>query len=130
MAHYAFINSDNEVTEVIVGKDENDTDGLPDGFTSWEQWYGDFRGMTCKRTSYNNNIRGVYAGVGSIYIPSADIFVEPQPYPSWSLNSDNEWEAPVEKPSDYDTVAYDWSEQAYQDDTSDPKTAGWVVFGS
>lgn len=50
MAHYAFINSNNIVTEVITGVDEDKTDDLPDGFDSWEAWYGDFRGQTCKRT--------------------------------------------------------------------------------
>ena len=55
MAHYAFINENNKVTEVITGKNENDTEDLPNGFDSWEEWYGDFRGQTCKRTSYNTH---------------------------------------------------------------------------
>ena len=53
MAHYAFLNDNNIVTEVIVGKDEDDNADLPEGFDSWEAWYADFRGQTCKRTSYN-----------------------------------------------------------------------------
>ena len=53
MAHYAFLNDNNIVTEVIVGKDESDTDTLPECFDSWEVWYADFRGQPCKRTSYN-----------------------------------------------------------------------------
>jgi hypothetical protein len=53
MAHYAFINENNIVTEVIVGKDEDDNTDLPEGFADWEAWYADFRGQTCKRTSYN-----------------------------------------------------------------------------
>ncbi len=74
MAHYAFLNDNNIVTEVIVGKDESDTDTLPEGFDSWEAWYADFRGQTCKRTSYNTvgnshtldgtPYRGNYAGIG------------------------------------------------------------------
>ena len=51
MAHYAFLNDNNIVTEVIVGKDEDDNADLPEGFDSWEAWYADFRGQTCKRTS-------------------------------------------------------------------------------
>jgi len=53
MAHYAFINDNNIVTEVIVGINEDNTETLPEGFADWEAWYGDFRGQTCKRTSYN-----------------------------------------------------------------------------
>ena len=53
MAHYAFLNENNKVIEVITGKSEDDTDTLPEGFDSWEDWYEDFRGLTCKRTSYN-----------------------------------------------------------------------------
>jgi hypothetical protein len=52
MAHYAFINDNNIVTEVIVGINEDNTETLPDGFADWEAWYGDFRGQTCKRIKY------------------------------------------------------------------------------
>ena len=55
MAHYAFINDNNIVTEVIVGINEDNTETLPEGFADWEAWYGDFRGQTCKRTSYNTS---------------------------------------------------------------------------
>lgn len=141
MAHYAFINDENIVVEVIKGIDEDDLDTLPSGFTSWEEWYGNFRGMTCKRTSYNTidgvhndsnktAFRGTFAGIGSIYIPSADIFIRPKPYDSWTLNDNNEWVPPIDYPSDYDTENYDWNEQAYQNDTADPKTLGWVIFGT
>ena len=74
MAHYAFINDNNIVTEVIVGIDEDNTTDLPEGFADWEAWYADFRGQTCKRTSYNTSanahtdggtaFRGNYAGIG------------------------------------------------------------------
>ena len=75
MAHYAFLDSDNVVTEVIVGIDETE---LIEGLLP-EVWYGNFRGQTCKRTSYNNRIRGVYAGIGYFYDSEADIFIAPQP---------------------------------------------------
>ena len=73
MAHYAFLDENNIVTEVIVGIDEND---LIEGLSP-EEWYGNFRGQTCKRTSYNGNIRGFYAGIGYSYDPVADEFVAP-----------------------------------------------------
>ena len=75
MAHYAFLNENNIVTEVITGKDETETiEGL-----DTETWYGNFRGQTCKRTSYNGNIRYNYAGIGYTYDPAADAFIAPRP---------------------------------------------------
>ena len=119
MAHYAFINENNIVTEVIVGKDEDDLDTLPEGFADWEEWYGDFRGQTCKRTSYNTianthtgdgtPFRGNYAGIGFSYDTVNDVFLAPQPYPSWVLNETTwTWEAPVAYPTDGE--AYIWNE--------------------
>ena len=75
MAHYAFLDDSNIVTEVIVGKDENE---LIDGLDP-ETWYGNFRGQVCKRTSYNGKIRYNYAGIGFIYDPEADAFHAPRP---------------------------------------------------
>jgi len=77
MAHYAFLDENNIVTEVIVGIDETQTiEGL-----DTETWYGNFRGQVCKRTSYNNNIRGIYAGIGFTYDPVLDVFIAPD----WDL---------------------------------------------
>lgn len=73
MAHYAFLDDNNIVTEVITGKDEWE---LLDGLTP-EEWYGNFRGQRCVRTSYNANIRGKYAGVGDYYDEQKDIFIAP-----------------------------------------------------
>ena len=94
MAHYAFLDENNIVTEVIVGIDETE---LIDGLDP-ETWYGNFRGQTCKRTSYNNRIRKQYAGIGYKYDVDADVFITPQPYPSWSLDNNFDWQAPIEKP--------------------------------
>lgn len=94
MAHYAFLDSNNIVTQVIVGKDENE---LLDGLTP-EEWYSNFSGQRCVRTSYNGNIRKQYAGIGYYYDESADVFVQPQPFLSWSLDSNHDWQPPVEKP--------------------------------
>ena len=75
MAHYAFLNENNIVTEVITGIDETKTiEGLDP-----ETWYGNFRGQVCKRTSYNSNIRYNYAGIGDIYDADADAFIALKP---------------------------------------------------
>jgi hypothetical protein len=94
MAHYAFLDNNNIVTEVIVGIDETETiEGL-----DTETWYGNFRGQVCKRTSYNNKIRKQYAGIGYTYSADADVFITPQPFASWSLDSNFDWQAPTPKP--------------------------------
>jgi hypothetical protein len=104
MAHYAFLDENNIVTEVIVGRNEYE---VVDGISDWEAYYGEFRGQRCVRTSYNNNIRGVYAGIGYSYNEEEDIFVTTQPYPSWIRNG-SFWEAPVAFPTDGEN--YLWSE--------------------
>jgi len=75
MAHYAFLNENNIVTEVIAGIDETE---LIDGLDT-ETWYGNFRGQICKRTSYNGKIRKNYAGVGYFYDETRDAFIGPKP---------------------------------------------------
>jgi hypothetical protein len=70
MAHYAFLDENNIVTEVIVGIDETE---LIEGLDP-ETWYGNFRGQKCVRTSYNGNIRGMYAGIGCTYNEALDVF--------------------------------------------------------
>jgi hypothetical protein len=108
MAHYAFLDSNNIVTEVIVGRDEWE---IVDGVSDWEHAYSLVRGQVCKRTSYNNNIRKQYAGIGFTYDAVKDQFVAPQPYASWSLDSNNDWQAPTPKPEgsfywDEETLAW------------------------
>jgi len=110
MAHYAFLNADNIVTEVITGIDETE---LIEGLSP-EVWYGNFRGLTCKRTSYNNRIRKQYAGIGYTYDPDADVFVTPQPFPSWTLDDNHDWQPPTPYPSDggvyrWDEAEGDWA---------------------
>lgn len=75
MAHYAFLDKKNIVTEVIVGIDETE---LIEGLEP-ETWYGNYRGQKCVRTSYNGNIRFNYAGIGYTYNPEADAFIAPKP---------------------------------------------------
>jgi hypothetical protein len=94
MAHYAFLDTNNRVTEVIVGVDETE---LIEGLAP-EVWYGNFCKQKCVRTSYNNNIRKQYAGIGFTYDADADVFVAPQPYPSWTLDGNYDWQPPTPKP--------------------------------
>lgn len=112
MAHYAFIDENNVIVEVIVGIDEG-VDGL-----DWESHYGKFRGLQCKKTSYNTfanahpegrPFRKNYAGIGYTYDAARDAFIPPKPYPSWTLiESTCTWQAPVPMPTD--NKPYRWDE--------------------
>ena len=113
MAHYAFLDENNIVTEVIVGKNEGEEG------RDWEQWYGEFRGQACKRTSYNTQagvhlnggipFRKNYAGIGYTYRQDIDAFVPPQPFASWVINElTAQWDAPVPMPTD--GKMYSWDE--------------------
>lgn len=110
MAHYAFLDENNIVTEVITGKDEGNFD--------WEQQYGSFRGQTCKRTSYNtyggvHKLGGIpfrknYASIGYAYDSVRDAFIPPKPYESWVLNEDTcLWESPIPMPNDGKDYVWD-----------------------
>ena len=115
MAHYAFLDDNNMVTEVIVGRDEYET---VDGISDWETYYGEFRGQRCVRTSYNGNIRKNFAGIGFFYDDARDAFLEVQPFSSWVLNEDTcLWDAPVAYPDD--GLLYNWDEasQSWQEVT-------------
>jgi len=110
MAHYAFLDSNNVVTEVIVGKDETDTSH------DWEQWYGEFRGQVCKRTSYHGNIRKNYAGIGFTYDEQRDAFIPPKPYPSWVLDEAScQWSAPIFMPTDGKIYGWDEASTSWQE---------------
>lgn len=124
MAHYAFLDENNIVTEVIVGKDESNFD--------WEQQYGAFRGQACKRTSYNTRagvyydpetnqpaanqskaFRKNYAGIGYTYDPQRDAFIPPKPFNSWLLDEQScLWNPPVPYPTDGNR--YLWDEEGQQ----------------
>ena len=127
MAHYAFLNENNIVVEVIVGIDETE---LIEGLDT-ETWYGNFRGKTCKRTSYNtadgvhkeNKIpfRKNYAGIGYSYSETLDAFIPPKPYPSWTLDEDTcKWESPVPYP-----VIEEGSNESY---VWDENTTSWLLL--
>ena len=109
MAHYAFLDAENIVTEVITGKDETE---LIDGLSP-EEWYGNYRGQVCKRTSYNNNIRKQYAGIGYSYDAVADVFISPKPFESWSLDENYDWQAPIDYPADGKRYSWDEANQVW-----------------
>lgn len=96
MAHYAFLDSDNIVTQVIVGVDETE---LIDGLDP-ETWYGNFKNQVCKRTSYNNNYRKNYAGIGYKYDIERDAFISPEPDNAIGFDEETcRWIVPVELPN-------------------------------
>ena len=109
MAHYAFLDDNNVVTEVITGIDETE---LIDGLSP-EEWYGNFRGQVCKRTSYNHNIRKQYAGIGYTYDATADVFIAPKPFASWSLDANYDWQAPIDYPADGKLYSWDETNQVW-----------------
>tara|TARA_E500000331_G_scaffold348751_1_gene390847 strand:+ start:573 stop:959 length:387 start_codon:yes stop_codon:yes gene_type:complete len=128
MAHYALLNENNIVIQVITGKNEGEK---RDGVTvNWEQWYKDFHGVAdCKRTSYNTNanvhandgtpFRGNYATEGYLYDTSNDVFLSPKPYANWIIDTNTwSWKAPVDMPDD--GKEYDWDET----------TTSWVDYPS
>jgi hypothetical protein len=119
MAHFAELNSSNEVLRVVViSNDDVESNGgelsseaetfvasivpHPEDGTAWKQ------------TSYNSNFRKQYAGIGDTFDSSKDKFIKPQPYPSWSLDSNDDWVAPVTYPTiteiDSNIVYTSWDE--------------------
>jgi hypothetical protein len=109
MAYYAFLNENNVVTEVISGKDETE---IIDGVDP-ETWYGQFRNQKCVRTSYNGKVRKQYAGIGFTYDPIADVFIAPQPFPSWTLDDNHDWQPPTPRPTDGDLYKWDETKQKW-----------------
>jgi hypothetical protein len=118
MAHYAIIDENNNVLNVIVGREEGET---LEGISDWETHYSEVTGFRVLRTSYNTNggehlaggvaFRGNYAGIGFTYDEALDAFIPPRPFDSWTLNEQTYlWEAPVEHPEDGKN--YTWDEEA------------------
>lgn len=125
MAHYAFLDVNNIVTQVIVGRDE---DEIVDGISDWEAHYGQIHNQRCLRTSYNTQggkhayggtpFRKNYAGIGYSYSDQLDAFIPPRPFPSWLLNEETcLWESPVPYPGDEENL-YSWDEE----------NQTWVLF--
>ena len=128
MAHYAILNSDNIVTQVIVGRDETDTP--PTGFSDWEEYYTDFMGSTAKRCSYNTYkgqhqlegtaFRGNFPGEGDEYYPTEDVFGLPASYQptGFVMDSNGVWNAPVAMPNDGKPYIWNEGTQQWDLDTS------------
>ena len=146
MAHFAQIDDKNIVTQVIVINEDDIIDPTTGaevealGVAVCQRLLG--ADTNWKQTSYNQNMRGNYAGIGMTFISnvatfgvaSTDIFIAPQPYPSWSIGVGTaEWYAPVAGPptlTDSEIAVekrYIWDEDAYNADTNNPKTVGWVL---
>ena len=110
MSHWAEIDNENKVIRVLVG-DNNDPNN-DEGY----QWLIDNLGGTWIQTSYNNNIRKQYAGIGFSYDAVNDVFIVPQPYPSWSLDENFDWQPPTPMPTEgewyWDEDSLTWLEQS------------------
>ena len=145
MAHFAKLDENNIVTQVIVvgNSDIIDAHGVETesiGVAFCQKLVG--ADTNWKQTSYHGNMRGNYAGIGYTYmenvatlgVGSTDIFIGQQPYASWTISTTvAQWEAPIVQPTLADEQIesgcyYSWDEDAYQEDTSDPKTVGWVLI--
>ena len=110
MSHFAKLDSNNVVTEVIKSEQDFINSGAVGDSFLWVQ------------TSYNGNFRGRFAQMGGTYDKVNEVFIDAKPFASWTLDSSFEWQPPVARPSDMDEVPYRWSESTYQADN----TAGWV----
>ena len=111
MAHFAQLNEENLVTQVIVvaNQDTADQDGVENEAIGIE-FCTNLLGGTWKQTSYNANIRKNYAGVGYKYDAALDAFIPPQPFALWILNEETaQWEAPTPYPDD--EKRYTWDEE-------------------
>ena len=146
MAHFAelkamtdptgFTSDSHQVVQrvVVVGNDIPAGDGIlgnNDMHQDGETWcINFFNGGIWKQTSYNNNFRKMYAGIGMIYDPVKDKFLAQQPHASWSLDDNDDWQAPIEYPSiiEEDDVRYmiSWNDTKYQADN----TKGWEAIKS
>lgn len=106
MAHFAKLDNDNKVLEIHVVNNAslNPENEEISGVAFLTDWSGGYTNW--KQTSFNNNFRKQYAGIGYAYDPVADVFISPQPYPSWSLDENFDWQAPKEKPDGF----YIWDE--------------------
>ena len=103
MAHFALVDDNNIVTNVIVVPDEQEHRGA--------EYCADYLrlGGTWIQTSYNNNIRKQFASIGSIYDPDSDVFIDPQPFPSWVLDDNYDWKPPEPEPTE-NRLEYKWDE--------------------
>ena len=143
MAHFAELNGSNQVVRVVVvGNDiatANGPLGENDMHVDGETWCKNFfKGGTWKQTSYNNNFRKQYAGKGFTYDEAKDKFICPQPYPSWSLDENDDWQAPVARPTNqgddednrkiaqWDDVNQQWTAETHWNSETNQYDQNWV----
>lgn len=112
MAHFAKLDSNNIVVGVYVVNNDVilKADNTESELKGKQFLNATFGTATWIKTSYNANIRKKFAAVGDTYDSAKDKFISPQPYPSWSLDSNDDWQPPVSLPSDYDGTNYVWNE--------------------
>lgn len=125
MAHFAELDENNIVERILVIADEDcqDDGGNESEAVGVAFCQNLFGGGNWKQTSYNHRIRKQYAEIGGKYDSTRDEFVKPQPYASWTLDANNNWQPPLANPST-ETQGYLWNEDAYQADN----TQGWVAI--
>lgn len=113
MAHYAFLDENNVVTEVIPGRHEYEE---VNGISDWEEYYGNLKGQVCLRTSFNGNIRRKFADIGDTYDAELDGFIPESPHVGWTFNTETWlWEPPFDPPN---TNGHYW----------DDETGNWVAL--
>jgi len=114
MAHFAELDLNNVVLRVVVvaNKDTADADGVEKEYIG-AAFCESLLGGTWKQTSYNANFRKNYAGIGYTYDEALDAFVAPQPYPSWVLDENAQWQAPVPYPTDGKNYSWDEATQSW-----------------
>ena len=119
MAHFAEIDDNNIVLRVLVVEnnklyDDNGVEIEPNGRNFLKSIFGENTNWV--QTSYNNQFRKHYAGIGYTYDLNSDVFIRPKPYPSWNLNENHDWQAPISKPDDNNF--YTWNEY----------TLSWIII--
>ena len=128
MAHFAELDSNNIVKRVVVVGNDVTTAAGPlgenDMHVDGETWCVNFfKGGTWKQTSYNHNFRKQYCGKGYTFDAAKDKFISPQPYDSWALDGNDDWQAPVTFPTDTTDKTISWDEAGQKwtaTDDSDP----------
>ena len=138
MAHFAELDSNNIVTRVVVVGNDVTTAAGPlgdnDMHVDGETWCVNFfKGGNWKQTSYNHNFRKQYAGKGYTFDAAKNKFISPQPYTSWALDENDDWQAPVTYPTDTTDKNISWDEAGQKwtaTDFSDPvNNFNWDASG-
>lgn len=121
MAHFVELDENNEVIQVVVVNNDkllkDDVEDEATGIAFLEALMG--KGRRWVQTSYNNNIRKRYAGIGMIYDEKVNMFAQKSPYTSWRLDENGEWQAPVERPKTDEPVEWNEDEQKWDVKTSE-----------